>query len=643
MSITAWIIIAIFTIVAIVFMTRIILDTIWQKRLNKFKESQNIAIDQIPKHVLIKNAYIAALSVFVVTGVLMTSVNYEHRIANKIYQQAQQITSKEQLSTMLSQSQYNYDGGFPENVDSLEDGAGADDRSYTDTNIQVEGVDEADVIKTDGYQIYYAPAYMNTLNVFEVDEFGDISLDMSLTLDTFYISGIFLTDTQVILIGYNYEENPYYSDALYEGWIGMSYSASVRILNRESMETIYDLETDGYFNDYRLIGDMLYLFSNKYVYLNSEEYRPTYLINQDGQSTSYQLPYENIYYFEDQMSAQMTMITSLNLSTLTFSAQAFMVGINQIYADTSSFYTTSYYSSVDEEGSYIYQNRILKFSIDSDESLKYVASATVEGYIENQYWMDAYNDYFRVVTTEWTGINRLYIFKEDEELDQLNQVSVIEEGLGKVNETVKSVRFNQDIAQVVTFEQTDPLYTINLSDPENPFILENPIEEEGYSAYLHVWGQDDYLVGFGFDADASGFVTNLKLSAYDSALTEPLDTYTFENDDENYQYNWSEAIYNPRALLINVDKGLFGFPVSSYRYSVTEQTYVYEALYYIFEIDFNRLEVIGEPIIISHDMTSYYNYIDRGVEIENKIYTFSRSEVVVYDLTLDVYSQTLKY
>jgi len=212
---------------------------------------------------------------------------------------------------------------------------------------------------------------------------------------------------------------------------------------------------------------------------------------------------------------------------------------------------------------------------------------------------------------------------------------------------VKSVRFNGDIGQIVTFETHDPLYTVDLSDPTNPVIQANPIEENGYSTYLHVWNQDNYLVGFGFDADIQGFITGLKLSAYDTNLTTALDTYSFSDDDANTTWSYSEAIYNPRALLINVEKGLFGFPVSSYNWDlVVDETgdyysYYYHTYYYIFQIDFSSGDVIGDPIIIEQDASEYYNYIDRGVEIENKIYTFSRNQVVVYDLDTRNYSQTL--
>ncbi len=96
---------------------------------------------------------------------------------------------------------------------------------------------------------------------------------------------------------------------------------------------------------------------------------------------------------------------------------------------------------------------------------------------------------------------------------------------------MKSVRFNGDLGYVVTFEQKDPLYTIDLSDPTEPTIV-SAIEEPGYSTYLHVWNEEgNQLIGFGFSADEQGFVTGLKISAYDTALTEPLASYQLNDQD----------------------------------------------------------------------------------------------------------------
>lgn len=646
MSVTQWVILCLSVIFGIYFIIKLIYEMIWFKRLNQFKMNQNLNVTKFPKAQMIKNGYLSMLSVFAIFAVFM-AVSPKVIVANKEYVDAKPLTSSQQLAQFIhSNDIYN---GAPEFLeDDATDGASEGDRSYTDTNIQVEGVDEADVIKTDGYQIYYAPSYGNELHVYDVDHAGVIALDETINLDDFYVSGMFLTDEQVIVLGYQYSYNPYMFDGLYEGWAYESESATLKIFDRSDMSLIYELATDAWLYDYRLIDNMLYMFQTKYLYYQQEEYRPYFKITQEDQETTTYLDYENIYYFDDQQSSTLTVITSLNLDDLTFHAQGFLTNIGMMYASTYSFYITSYYYDYDDENqTYQSYTRILKFRKDDEQVLKYVANAKIEGYINSQYWMDEYLSYFRIVTTEWNGINRLYIFKENDDIDQLDVVSSIDQGIGKEGETVRSVRFNQELVQIVTFEQTDPLYTIDLSEPESPVIQDNPIEEEGFSTYLHVWDEDDYLVGFGFDADENGRVTGLKLSAYDTNYSYPLDTYYFNEDTETMTYNWSEAIYNPRALLINVDKGLFAFPVSSYGYQLIDESgetyydYTYEALYYVFTIDFSQEEIIGEPLIISHAQTQVYNYIDRGVEIEDKIYTFSRYQVVVYDLNEAQITQTL--
>ncbi len=647
MTVFGWIMSIVFSGIALFFIYKFFMDIIWHNRLNKFRENHELEIEKIKSGAFIRNGYVSVLSIFVIMVMVMTQVP-NPVINHKTYVDAQSVASYQSLNRMIadSQSAYRWDI-VPEGAgDGLEGDVSADDvnRSYTDTNIQVEGVDEADVIKTDGYQIYYAPAYGNQLYVFDVLDSGEIILNQTIDLDTYYIEGIFLTDTKVILIGYAYEENPYYYSMFDYGWYYTDDTASVLIYDRTDLTLDFSLTTDSHFYQYRLIDNMLYLLSQKYLYTDLEEYRPSYETTSDGIENSYLLPYEDIFYFEDYQTNSMSVITSINLDDYTYQAQAFMVSISLIYANTNSLYAISYGYNYDND-SYQSFTRILKFRFDEEKVLTYVANADVQGYIENQYWMDEYDGYFRVVTSSWQGDNRLYIFEEDETIDKLNEISMTTDGLGEENERVKSVRFNGDIAQVVTFETHDPLYTIDLSNPLSPVIEEGEIIEDGYSAYLHVWGNDDYLVGFGFDADQNGFTTGLKLSAYDTNISTPLDTYSFADNDETHYYSYSEAIYNPRALLINVEKGLFAFPVNSYSYQEIESDYdwSYTASYYIFKVDFNQSQVIEDPIIISHDETEYYNAISRGIEIENRIYTFSRDQVYAYDLNTHSTVQVLNF
>ncbi|MDR4968415.1 MAG: beta-propeller domain-containing protein, partial [Acholeplasmataceae bacterium] len=160
--------------------------------------------------------------------------------------------------------------------------------------------------------------------------------------------------------------------------------------------------------------------------------------------------------------------------------------------------------------------------------------------------------------------------------------------------------------------------------------------------YLHVWGQNDRLIGFGFSADETGRVTGLKISAYDTALTEPLDTYQLNDQDDDgiYSYSYSEASYNPKAMLVSPEKNIIAFPVMSWRYYTLETdqgwSFSYLSHYLIFYINFDAEDpndVISDPIVVSHEETGYYNSIDRGVYIDNMIYTLSFNQIVSFDLS----------
>ena len=116
--------------------------------------------------------------------------------------------------------------------------------------------------------------------------------------------------------------------------------------------------------------------------------------------------------------------------------------------------------------------------------------------------------------------------------------------------------------------------------------------------------------------------------------------------EAGFSYSFSEAIYNPKALMIDASRGIVGFPMNLYRY--TESSYYYESSFVIFFIDFDSENVISEPIFISHDQTDYYMQVDRGIYIENiiddivvdrYIYTFSYEQVLVYHIESDMIIQ----
>ncbi len=166
------------------------------------------------------------------------------------------------------------------------------------------------------------------------------------------------------------------------------------------------------------------------------------------------------------------------------------------------------------------RTQIHLFDTTGGASPVYVGSGEVPGFLLNQFSMDEHDGYLRVASTTmpqwWTG--------DRARIPSSSQVTVLrlgDSGLAKVGsvgglgrtETIRSVRFLGDVGYVVTFRQTDPLYTIDLADPAAPRVA-GELKILGYSAYLHPVG-DGLVLGVGQDATAAGRTTGLQMTLFD--------------------------------------------------------------------------------------------------------------------------------
>ncbi len=517
-------------------------------------------------------------------------------------------------------------------------------RDYVDTNVQVENVDEADIIKTDGNRIYYNNSDKRSVYVFNVLNDGVIEIEKEINPEDMMTSSLYITEQYLILIGM--KQRVTYSDYLdYRFGLYFSPSGIIQVYSKDDLELVYELETNNYFSDYRLIEDKLFLISNHRV--TKEELVPHFKETINDNEHQFNLPYTSVYYFDQDVSTGLTTYSVLDLSNLTLKSEAYSGYSHTIYMNEEHLYSTkTIYTGYDSE------TEIIKFSFNlEDGTIDYRAQGKVKGYLSDSYWMDEYENKLRIVTTQWNPVrNYLHILEENKNNDKLEIIGKIDEGLGKPNETVKAVRFNGATGHVVTFEQTDPLYTIDLSDPKTP-VITGAIEEPGYSTYLHVWNDEGtQLIGIGYDADLTGRVTGIKISAYSSEEEDPLVSYILKNEEGNmFSWNYGEALNNPKALLISPKIGIVGFSVSSYGYS-NELGYTSYSRYLIFKIDFdaeNNEDIIKNPIEIQHQSDNYV-YVDRGIYIKQDgdnafeiIYTFSNMSVISYDLENDEIVQTL--
>ena len=170
---------------------------------------------------------------------------------------------------------------------------------------------------------------------------------------------------------------------------------------------------------------------------------------------------------------------------------------------------------------------IHKFDVSEAGRARYKGSGTVRGYLLNQFSMSERNRVLRAASTDdplwWQGAQRpesesfvTTLGERDGALRRLGRVG----GLGR-GERIYAVRFVDDAGFVVTFRQTDPLYTIDLSKPRRPRVR-GELKVLGYSAYLHPIG-NDLLLGVGQDATEEGRRLGTQLSLFDvSDLRRPV-------------------------------------------------------------------------------------------------------------------------
>ncbi|HEY9378041.1 MAG TPA: beta-propeller domain-containing protein, partial [Jiangellaceae bacterium] len=205
---------------------------------------------------------------------------------------------------------------------------------------------------------------------------------------------------------------------------------------------------------------------------------------------------------------------------------------------------------------------IHKFDVSGSGKPHYVATGEVDGWLLNQYSLSEYDGHLRVATTHDslapnattpqappTESQVTVLAEEDGQLTKVGSVG----GLGK-GEQIYAVRFIGPVGYVVTFRQVDPLYTLDLSDPQSPRVV-GELKIPGYSSYLHPAG-DGRLIGIGLDSDAQGRIRGSQLSLFD--VSDPgapvrLDMLPIRG--------WSDAEYDPHAFLYWPEKGLLVIPV----------------------------------------------------------------------------------
>ncbi|NLD25830.1 MAG: hypothetical protein GX661_00545, partial [Acholeplasmataceae bacterium] len=359
------------------------------------------------------------------------------------------ITGAEQLQKMFNdRTKLNRWSLFKGDVIVPESGTDElDEPNYTKTNVQVDGVDEGDVVKTDGERIY--SIYQDMLRVVAIKESGAMELLLNECLspkeenkDSWYYNNtyyyeLYITDDYLVAIGQRYEIFSYDYDFGPNKRAPFSNTnmGVIAIYDLESLAKVKEYEVSGSIIASRLIEDDLYLITNYYPWLEANDLRP---FTKNGEEIDY-FAYQDIKYLTDVDCESYTIVTHLQLDTELAIENDVFLGASSwgyVYVSQSAIYlaTMKYTYTFFWNGKYIGQ--IISYLFDEDGSVMYGGFGNFDGTIINQFAMDEYNDYLRIVTTEgWgkTAKNRLYVYERKIKNNRyvLEVVGKIFEGLGK--------------------------------------------------------------------------------------------------------------------------------------------------------------------------------------------------------------------
>ncbi len=298
------------------------------------------------------------------------------------------------------------------------------------------------------------------------------------------------------------------------------------------------------------------------------------------------------------------------------------------------------------------QTEIIKFEYDKGQ-INFISSDSIDGRNEETLGFDEKDGYLRCVTTEYSYTDfitriKCYDKKGDflfqfptrveyiSETSDTNNVFVLDKNLKTVaeinnlaeGESIYSARYMGDYGYFVTYETTDPLFSVDFSDMKNPKII-GELKMPGYSEYLHFYGSNK-LLGFGVEESSTWKKPNkLKLEMYN--ITNGSAKKETKTMLDNYSY--SESMYNYKAIMVDVEKNLIGFDVEEEIRSDNDWTYKrYYVVYSYTGDDFKELYKIR----IKNNA-----YDVRGFYIDNYLYVVC-PDYGIYAINMDTYNNDNK-
>jgi inhibitor of cysteine peptidase len=526
--------------------------------------------------------------------------------------------------------------------------------TFTGTNVQVQGVDEPDRVKTDGTHLFVSTA--NAVTIVNAYPPNSTAVIAKIDLPNAQVIGLEIMQDRLMVIDQRNSNSTYVDLVLYD----TSNLASPKVIQNVSFAGTYVAArlADGYV--YAVIQQPSYTFSSGG---NATAVMPE--MSESGVKAT--LPASSVYYTSNTSQiSYYTMIPSISMDTGKELTKSVLTGPSAtVYVSTSNIYVVyaNYLDLYDVDGvpgdvwtggvispSSLQQSEnssVLRASY-SKGNVTVEAAGRVPGTVLNQFSLDEYNGYFRIASSRFATIAGNVTHSDDvyvltENMTQVSSLTNIAPG-----ENIYAVRFVGAMGYVVTFEQIDPLFVISFKDPSNPVIL-SALKVNGYSDYLHPL-PGGYLIGVGKDSVPASqgnfaYYLGLKLSlfrVFDNGTSVQVSKYLIGDRGTD-----SPVLSDHLAFTFDSTRNITVIPLTLYLVSGNQTT------------DGNGYPAYGEPVwqgvyvvkVTSSGFTllgrvSQYpagqNFgdspnnslqVDRSVIIGDYLYTVSQSEVMVSALS----------
>lgn len=518
---------------------------------------------------------------------------------------------------------------------------------FSSTNLQVEGVDESDIVKTDGSFLYVVQeAQICVLDVRQrmPKVAGMIRPDMD--EDTDRICDMYVADGLLTVIIQTQTEPALLPDdptaAVKKSKAGterkreaakaltqedvfyMDTAGVTKVVTYQITDPLHPIVQDtavqdGWYKTSRKMANRLILFTTQSLSVSNESLREDALKEDALKSW---LPAVNgkvvnadCIYLPKQGREGLFMV-SMDLAD-----HSKVLDMKLVVNQNAELYVTGH-SVYLYEGNYTnkaVRTKIARFVLGTDGMIQARAAKTVKGSITDTFALHERDGYLQVLTSVTSAQpweNRVYVL--DEAMQVVGKLTGLAEG-----EQIYAARFAGTIGYFVTYRNTDPLFTVDFSDPKQPRVI-GELKVTGFSEYLHFWS-DNKLLGIGYETDPdNGETIGVKLSMFD--ISDP-GKVTEEAKLVLKDANHSDAMYEYKSVLVDLKKNLIAFTTENYKEQRMRK-------YRVFSYD-NGKFVSKVDRILAREEKMYDGSSWRSVYVGDTLYLVSEKKVIVFDMKGD--------